>query len=403
MLVRGVLLSDFLTSLSSVITEPYIWIACLVSAVVCGLLVVFKDFYMKGPAHAHIVAVQSAHRIPTPRYGGVGILCGMLVGVFLIEEASRALYGLFMLSTVPVFAAGLAEDMGFGVRPRHRLLAAAVSSICAMVLLNTWVMRLGIPFLEPMIAFAPCAILFTVLASSGICNAFNLIDGLNGLSAGAGVIAALGLATVAAQAGLPDMMQMSFFMAAVLCGFLLFNYPFGKIFMGDAGAYSLGHMLSWFAIYMVSQAPQMSPWATVLILFWPVADTFFAIYRRRRSGKATDQPDRLHYHQLVMRALEIFWLGRDKRHIANPLATLFLLPFIIGPVIAGVILWDNNMMAFTMVAVFSTLFVASYLLGMRLAARRAFQIGASARISTVRKEMVAKQGGGDKPKIRRVA
>ena len=362
------------------------------------MLVVFRDFSRNNsPANAHVVAVQSAHSVPTPRYGGIGILCGLLAGVVLIREESRMIYTLFMLSTVPVFSAGLTEDLGFDVSPRKRLLAAAVSGSLAVILLQTWVTQLGIPFTGPLIAFAPFAIVFTVFASSGICNAFNLIDGLNGLSAGTGVIVALGLSALAIQSGLPDIAQMSFFVIAVLAGFLLFNYPFGKIFMGDAGAYSLGHILSWFAIYMVAHSPEMSPWAIVLVFFWPVADTFFAIYRRRRSGKATDQPDRLHYHQLVMRALEIFWLGRDRRRIANPLATLIMMPFISGPVVAGVLLWDNNAGAFGVVIVFAVLFVGSYFLGMRLAARRVFHVR---RVRTPEPDPVT---GETQPTIRRVA
>lgn len=73
-------------------------------------------------------------------------------------------------------------------------------------------------------------------------------------------------------------------------------------------------------------------------------------------------PDRLHVHQLVMRALEIHILGRGRRQIANPLTTVILAPFIIAPPTVGVLLWDNNQGAFLAVITFAGLFFGSYIL-----------------------------------------
>lgn len=62
-------------------------------------------------------------------------------------------------------------------------------------------------------------------------------------------------------------------LSCAVAGFLLFNFPFGKIFLGDAGAYTLGHTLVWVAIGLNSVSSEISPWAILLIFFWPVADT----------------------------------------------------------------------------------------------------------------------------------
>ena len=70
--------------------------------------------------------------------------------------------------------------------------------------------------------------------------------------------------------------------------------------------------------------------------------------------------DRLHVHHLVMRALEIYVLGRDRRHIANPLTTLVLAPFVLAPPLAGVLLWDNSLWACVAVLGFTWLFFGSY-------------------------------------------
>lgn len=334
------------------------------SALICAALILTKRFHM---CDGNQSAVQSAHISPTPRIGGVAIGSGLLVSIFLVPSAIQYTYALFVLSLFPVFLAGLAEDLGYGVSPRWRLIAAALSSLLAIILLDAWVGRADLPGVDWLLGFVPLAVIFTMFATAGVCNAFNLIDGLNGLSSGVGIITALGLAAVAHLSGQAHLASISFMLIAALMGFLVFNFPWGKIFLGDAGAYSLGHALAWFSVLLMFRVPELSPWAVVLIFFWPLADTGFSIYRRRRSGRPTDQPDRLHFHQLVMRFLEIKYLGRKQRRIANPLATLVILPFAAFPVGFGVLLWDKPAWAFFTVICFGGLFVGSYMVGLRLA------------------------------------
>jgi UDP-N-acetylmuramyl pentapeptide phosphotransferase/UDP-N-acetylglucosamine-1-phosphate transferase len=336
------------------------------SALICALLILTKKYHMRTRSD-DASAVQSAHAVPTPRIGGVAIGVGLVFSIFLVPSAIQLTYCLFVLSLTPVFLAGLAEDLGYGVSPRWRLIAAALSSLLAILLLDAWVARADVPGVDWALTFAPVAIIFTMFATAGVCNAFNLIDGLNGLSAGTGVVTAIGLAAIAHLSGQAQLASISFMLIAALMGFLVFNFPWGKIFLGDAGAYSLGHALAWFSVILMFRVADLTPWAIILIFFWPLADTFFAIYRRRRSGHPTDQPDRLHFHQLVMRLLEIKVLGRGKRRIANPLATLVMLPFVSAPIGFGVLLWDKPLWAVLAVVCFSGLFVGSYMFGVRIA------------------------------------
>tara|TARA_E500000305_G_C4018797_1_gene237403 strand:+ start:738 stop:1826 length:1089 start_codon:yes stop_codon:yes gene_type:complete len=335
----------------------------------CAALYWTKNLHMGRSARGHSgAAVQSAHGNPTPRIGGVAIGGALLVSLFFAPTSMMDNYGPFVISLTPVFFAGLADDLGYDVPPWARLAAAALSSALAITFLQMWIPRVDVPYIDGLVAIAPVGICLTVFATSGVCNAFNLIDGLNGLSAGTGVMVAVGLAAIASAGGDSNFVQLSTLLGAALAGFLVFNFPFGKLFLGDAGAYSLGHILAWFAILIVYRLPEVSTWAVLLVFFWPVADTLFAIYRRLRVGARMDRPDRLHYHQFVMRALEIVCLGRGKRHIANPLATLVMMPLVAMPVVTGVVLWDQALLSFISVLVFSFLFVSSYMLGIRVAA-----------------------------------
>ena len=139
------------------------------------------------------------------------------------------------------------------------------------------------------------------------------------------------------------------------------------------------YVLAWLAIALLARVEALTTWAVMLVLFWPVADTALAIYRRRRSGKPTGQPDRLHYHQLVMRALEIGYFGRNYRHIANPVSALVILLLASAPMIVGVLLWNRPLAAFAAFVLFSVLFAGSYRLGMRFTCRSAKRLNNGAR------------------------
>jgi UDP-N-acetylmuramyl pentapeptide phosphotransferase/UDP-N-acetylglucosamine-1-phosphate transferase len=194
----------------------------------------------------------------------------------------------------------------------------------------------------------------------GVCHAFNLIDGVNGFSALVGISASLALATISHQQGLIDHRDTLIILSVSIAGFLVFNFPFGRIFLGDAGAYLIGYISIWTAISILWMAPQVSPFAVLLIFFWPVADTFLAIVRRLMYGTSVSKPDRLHFHQLVMRTLQITFLGRNQRRLANPLTTIIMLPFAMCPIISGVLLSLDNIKAAIAVIVYFLLFGSTY-------------------------------------------
>jgi len=322
------------------------------------------------------LAVQAAHKVPTPRVGGIGIALAIVFA--LVGGAGEGQGGVFIqfaVSIVPVFAIGLLEDLGKPMRPMYRLAAAAASSALLILLSGMYLPRLDLPFADDAFKFAPLAIVFTIFAATGVCHSINLIDGLNGLSGAISIIIALALAAIASLAGDVTMSGVTLCLVPALLGFLVFNFPKGRIFLGDAGAYAVGHVLAWLAIFIVWRNPDVSPWAILLVFFWPVSDTLFAMFRRRRAGRPTNQPDRLHFHQLVMRFLEITFLSKKRRSVANPAATLVIAPLAALPAIAGVMLWSNAGLSVLVVLVCGGLFVATYRLALD---------GARARLGTRR-------------------
>lgn len=353
----------FEMQLAMVTSGPWIFFASLF---LCLLMVSAGARYLRRAED--LKAVQAAHSTPTPRTGGVAVVLAMCLGFWLFApEAVAPITGLFLLSLIPVFSIGVAEDLGILMSPRRRLFAAALSSVMVIVLLDVQVTQADVPGLDWALGFTAFGFFFTVLWVTGLCHATNLIDGLNGLAAGSCALTAIGIAMIAEQAGDTDIATLAAIIVPAILGFLVLNWPFGKVFLGDGGAYTLGHVLGWLGIFLLARNPEIAGPAVGLLFFWPVADTFFAMYRRIRAGVRPDEPDRLHFHQLVMRALEILILGRKRRRISNPLASLVLMPLVAGPIFMGVLLWDRPYAALFAIGFFAILFVSSYSAGMRLA------------------------------------
>ena len=352
------------------------------SFTLCVIIILSSGYGFSRRGEGDEAAIQSAHSGFVPRVGGFAIYMGILALIPLLSFGFIPLSVVFdlnveqltllILSAAPVFAVGLAEDLGYDMSPKARLIASAASSLFAIVLLKVWLSKLGIPGVDHLLMFAPAGILFTIFATVGVVNAFNLIDGLNGLSSYVTVSVAVSLSIIAFQAGNKQFpIFLILFVSAVL-GFMVLNFPIGKIFLGDGGAYALGHLLVWSAIILVNGATDVSAFAILLVFFWPVADTGLAIWRRWKLGNPTDRPDRLHFHQLAMRFLEIRFFGRGNRKYSNPSGTIILIPFISAPQILGIVFWDDFIATIFSTFFVSFLFIATYLIGINLAKKSRF-------------------------------
>lgn len=311
---------------------------------------------------ADLNAVQAMHTRKTSRLGGLAIFVALTLTLWWAPLEVSSNYTKFLVATALLFVVGLSEDLGFHVSPKNRLLAAMSASTLTIILLGVWLPRIGVPSVDPWMDTWWLGVPLTLLVTAGVANGFNLIDGVNGLSGLTAIVALLALGQIAGAGNYGTMVALSAMVATCVVGFWLVNFPFGFIFLGDAGAYVLGFVISWFGIAVLLNVPSASPWAIFLTVYWPIADTLLAIYRRSRRRGDVSAPDRLHVHQMVMRALEICILGRQRRQVSNPLTTVVLSPFVIVPPAAGVLLWDQNALAFTAVVGFSVLFFASYAL-----------------------------------------
>lgn len=237
---------------------------------------------------------RKIHAIPTLRTGGVIILLAYLSGLFLWRADLYPEYRPFTLSAVFLFLLGIVEDK-YCLGPKLRLLFQA-SVVCFFVFsTNVAINDIGV-FAIPWLLQVP----FTVFAIVGVINAFNIIDGMNGLSSGLGIISASFLGILAFLQGNIEVATLAILFVGSLLGFLFFNMR-GKIFMGDSGSYLMGFVVSALSVMLVVYNHEVSPFAPLLIILIPVFDTLFAIYRRKRLNRSPFIADKRHLHHILSR------------------------------------------------------------------------------------------------------
>ena len=147
------------------------------------------------------------------------------------DNFSSNYLGYIILSGIPVLVLGLLDDLYFKISPVYRLLGASISSIIAITLLKTWLNRVDVFFVDQLFLLAPVAVLFTMtFATTGVAHAFNLIDGLNGLSLGISLATSFFLTVIAwiTSDTTHCITLFGFFLSSL--GLFLLNFPGERFF-----------------------------------------------------------------------------------------------------------------------------------------------------------------------------
>ena len=317
-------------------------------------------------AQRHVKARQSVHTNPTPRVGGLAIAVGILTGALLSGDDT---FAALLWSVLPIFVVGLLEDLGPDTPPSLRLGVASLSAVLAIYVLGVYIHRLDLAAADWLLGIPLVSMGFSVFASAGMTHAMNLVDGLNGLSSAIVVTIMSAFGYVAWSYGHSDLLFMSLTICVAFLGFMCVNFPHGKIFLGDAGAYSVGHLIAWSAILLLNREPETSAWGILLIILWPVLDTVFTMVRRFVSGQSVSQPDRLHYHHVLMRLVLLSTSKTFGLERANPIGSALTWPLIAAPSVLGVLFISNSNLCIALVFSFTMFYVVTYLLLIRNASK----------------------------------
>ena len=331
----------------------------------CFLLVRFNSL------HAHLsndhtdAGPQKFHSQPTPRVGGLAIAMGLLAAYFYLIYTHASIlreFGYLLLAAIPAFAGGLIEDLTKKVSVTKRLVLSMISAGFGAWLLNAVVTHLGVAPLDWLLQWPIVAIALTLFAVGGVVNAVNIIDGFNGVVGGFSCLMLLAIAAVSFELQDSFLLTAALVMLGAVFGFLVWNYPYGKIFLGDGGSYLVGFWLAELAVLVVARHSEVSPWFAALLLVHPVCETFFSVYRRKYlQGKSPWDPDGLHLHTLVFRRLNhTRWHMNSNVHhkvLCNSMTAPYFWIMKALTVSVAVCFWDNSLVLIT----FTGLFVYFYI------------------------------------------
>ncbi len=279
---------------------PSVYTAFIVSFAVTVLLVLTQRWHGRFSMDG-VQGIQKQHKKPTPRIGGVAIVCGVLAAWLVARPERRQFLGPLLVAGLPAFVFGLLEDLTKKVSVMARLLATMASGVVGWLLTGMSITSLDVAGVDMLMGITIVSVAFTAFAVGGVANAINIIDGFNGLASGFVVLALTGLAAMAMGHHDVNLALACLCIAGAMLGFWLVNWPWGKIFLGDGGSYFGGFALAWSCVMLVERNPNITPFAPLLVCIHPVTEVLFSIYRRRLRAHHPGHPDRLHLHSLMMR------------------------------------------------------------------------------------------------------
>lgn len=302
------------------------WAASILSILMVGMITALCVVAARAVA-VHIGALDrpaterhKGHRGAIPLLGGTAIAAGVLVCLGIaaaanapvltsIDGGTGRLVVLFLSATLALIV-GLIDDLRptGGLGPRVKLSGQAFAAVVVTVSLGAPTIS-GIPVIDAGLAIAAVVLLT---------NAFNLLDNMNGVCAGCAAMLALGVFVSATMLVSPVPQFAGILLAGSLLGFLPFNYPKARIFLGDAGSHFIGHSLAALVIFCPPGRPSPATHLAyaALIFAIPLTDVVWVVVKRLREGRPVMVGDREHLSHRIARsgrgeavAAVILWLA----------------------------------------------------------------------------------------------
>jgi UDP-GlcNAc:undecaprenyl-phosphate/decaprenyl-phosphate GlcNAc-1-phosphate transferase len=340
----------------------FIYFFIFIGTVFANILVILLfNKYAHLAEHDSYNNVQNVHCNITPRMGGLPVFVVFIVSLLLIIEEVDYISHIWIAS-VPLFLAGFFEDLTGKVSPLLRLFFISASVLIIYYWNGLGIFYLGFDIIDLLLSkYKIMSLFFTLLVVGGAVNSLNIIDGFNGLLGGYSIFAFLAIAYVAFTLGDELILQLSLMVVVSIFGFFVFNFPFGKIFMGDGGAYFVGFLLAIIGLMLVDRHEELSNWFVLLIFIYPMYELLYSIYRRKVIHKVdASQPDANHLHSLVYRRLiSCDWFKHNKVVCNSMTSPVMWLLSLVG-IVPAVVWYDNQTMLIISAFVFMFIYTVIY-------------------------------------------
>lgn len=289
---------------------PYIpLLSGLVAGIITYLIIpsIIRVSYQRhlcdDPSRSH----RKLHLHVTPTLGGVAIFAAVLFTFMVSSYAVQPWVPSMAAGLLILFFSGIKDDI-YTISPLKKLILQITAVVLIIAPDNTVITNLGGVFGVHQIPYWVGFVLttFTMIV---VLNAYNLIDGVDGLAGGIGIIACSFFGWWFWQAGMMAHAVLAIVLAGSLFGFMWYNFSPAKIFMGDTGSQIVGYLLAFFAVSFVTQSTitaantpfkQIAPVLVLSILIVPLYDTLRVFIVRVFNGQSPFEPDRRHIHHQLL-------------------------------------------------------------------------------------------------------
>lgn len=287
---------------------------------------------------------RSLHQVEKSRAGGIAIFLSFIIGLifFNVNLSFYLVLGFFI-----VFFLGIYDDIK-NLSSKIKFFWIMLSATFIYID-GYFITSIGVFFKVDLIMPTSIAYLFLLFAVVGFINAMNLIDGLDGLSSGIGIVILISFAYIGFKYSDNFLFYISMTLIFSLFGFLVFNWYPSKIFMGDTGSLSLGFVIVVLSIYSIN-SNYISAVSVLLLAAVPILDTLIVMFRRISQKKNPFKADKTHIHHVI--------LFQQNKNVRKTSLILILLQLIFVYIGLGFKVRDD----IYILGVFIMLFILFYLL-----------------------------------------
>lgn len=317
-------------------------------------LLVAKNFFLFGLDEK--IGTQKIHKKTAVRIGGLSIVSTILIiNVFIDKNANDFLIPFLIVSLF--FLIGFYEDITRSLSSVRRLILSIIAASALIFFTSTTLNEADLKIINNLLSYPLIAFLVSILGVSITSNAWNFIDGLNGLASGMASVTLLAFSFIALQNDIIIFSNILFSLSLIVFGFFLVNIFSGQIFLGDGGSYFIGALVAWSGLKLVNLEPLISAWGIFLIIIYPATEFTFSFLRRIIFGKSPLIADSKHLHSLIYNYISSAKKSKLK-NISNSISGLIIILYgSIPAIISCMIGNDFNKIIITIIA-----FIFTYIL-----------------------------------------
>ena len=298
-------------------------LAVLISSIIQITIYFFIKFLSSKGIKSNYFAKQKIHEGEVPRVGGLLFLSSFLITLILIEINHLLLILPLVFGSLIVFIFSFYEDLKQSLSPYFRLIILFIGSFVFTFFSD--LPDINISLLQLIKDYEIIKVLLFILSLMLLMNGFNFIDGLNGLSSFNFISIISSVLYIGYSYNDTFIVNLSALIIVFAIIVFLFNFPFGKIFLGDSGSYIYALFSGALIIYLFQRHSQLPTLLAMVILSYPITEMLFSIFRKIFIKYSPFKPDVNHLHHLMFKRL------RGNLRSRNNMASLMMLPFCIIP------------------------------------------------------------------------